>query len=72
MTGLYRESLIVRRRKANADAKNLRASLNALKNKQSTYADEHRALLILLEKVSDVYNSASDEMTANVLKENVE
>lgn len=65
MTGLYRQTLIVRRREANADAKKVRASLYALENKDSQYAQEHRALLFLLEKVAAVYHSAPDELTPN-------
>jgi hypothetical protein len=62
MTGLYKQSLIDRRKKALADVAKLEKSLNSLKNTDSSYAKEHRALLEILKMVSRLYELAPDDL----------
>lgn len=62
MTGLYKQSVIERKGKARADVVNLEKSLSSLKNQDSFYAQEHRALLKLLKSVADIYESAPCEI----------
>ena len=65
MTGLYKESILKRRREAFSDVRRVKDSLASLKNKTSSYADEHRALIGVLQKVADVYESAPVEVSSN-------
>ena len=63
MTGLYKESIKVRKAKARADLNKVRHSLSTLVHKKTEYADEHRALIAIFEKVLAVYESAPEELT---------
>ena len=62
MTGLYSESIKVRTRKARADVEAVAKSLHSLKNQDSGYAREHRALLDVLQDVLHVYEKAKEQL----------
>ena len=62
MTGLYRTSILKRRRDAFADVRKAQSSLASLKNHDSLYAQEHRALISVLQKVADIYEEAPADL----------
>ena len=64
MTGLYRESIKAQLIKARADVEKCRNSLNGLTNTNSEYAQEHRALLTILERVQGIYEESVHELAA--------
>ena len=64
MTGLYRESIKARLTKARADVEKCRKSLAGLTNTNSEYAQEHRALLTILERVRGIYEESVRELAA--------
>lgn len=66
-TGLYKQSLKERRKQAQADVKKVADSLAALANHDSAYAQEHRALLELLERVAAIYVNAPAELTPDLV-----
>ena len=62
MTGLYEQSLIERRKKARADVARYKKSLQSLKKQESDSADEHRAMLAILEQVFMIYDNAPNTL----------
>lgn len=62
MTGLYSSTVSDRRRKAYADIRRARASLETLQNHGSEYAREHQAIVALFEDVAKVWALAADEL----------
>lgn len=65
MTGLYERSLIERRRIARADVNRCKKNLESLREPASNYAEEHRALLEMLEQVCAIYDNAPDGLVSN-------
>jgi len=57
-TGLYALSIAQRTSKSISDVARVKKSLLSLKNQNSAYADEPRALLLVLEAVNKVYTEA--------------
>jgi len=62
MTGLYINSLQRRLQECRQDVAELSVSLRSLKNQDSEYALEHRALLSVLEAVLEIYEKAPREI----------
>lgn len=61
-TGLYRTSLKGRRNLANSELLRAQKSMLSLKKKDTPYFRENMALIGLLERVAELYNSAPDDI----------
>jgi hypothetical protein len=62
MTGVYRVTIANKRKQANKEVKEIMEAYKRLKNTNTPYAEELRALLELSESVASIYNQAASEL----------